>query len=291
MGEQPGFDCPKAGNLFLEITRFLKRSQPKAFLLENVPGLKTMTETYTHIVKALEVTGYDVSTEVMSARGLTVTGRKRLFFVGLRRSRQDDDKVATKIFEFPFVPDLQLTFRDILDYDTLPAEELEILRLGESTFNQLLTNKRTWRPSSLAWPNLKGDTLTSHYGNAVGRGESQLVPCCSPHRPRRFSMREMARCMGFPNVYEFLPIRERQSPMAYRKENYRMIGNAVCPPLVAVLAGAVLDHCAVPPLKPNDKDEHHCDWVQQGRKVAVELAMSATRSEPVCVPRGCLVHA
>ena len=220
LGQQPGFNCPKAGNLFLEIVRILRVSKPKAFLLENVPGLAGMDETFKTIISALEDEGYDVTFEVCSARGLTVTGRKRLFLVGLRCAESGD---ATRRcpkpekFEFPFVPDLGLMFQDILDYDNIPSEELDILRLGNDTFDQLLNNKR-WRPSRLAWPNTKGDTLTSHYGNSVGRGESQLVPCKAPHPPRRFSVREMARMMGFPNSYEFLPPRSRQSPMTYRKE-------------------------------------------------------------------------
>ena len=220
LGQQPGLDCPKAGNLFLEIVRLLRVSKPKAFLLENVPGLVGMDETFKTIVTALEDEGYDVTSEVCSARGLTVTGRKRLFLVGLRRV---ESGVGTKEcrkpekFEFPFVPDLGLMFRDVLDYDNLPSDELDVLRLSTNTFDQLLNNKR-WRPSRLAWPNTKGDTLTSHYGNSVGRGESQLVPCKSPYPPRRLSVREMARMMGFPNSYEFLPSRPMQSPMAYRKE-------------------------------------------------------------------------
>ena len=219
LGQQPGFDCPK-GNLFLEIIRLLRVSKPKAFLLENVPGLVGMDETFKTIVSALENEGYDVAHEVCSARGLTVTGRKRLFLVGLRRIEDDVGSEGCRKrekFEFPFVPDLDLMFRDVLDYDNLPLEELDILRLSDTTFDQLSNNKR-WRPSRLAWPNTKGDTLTSHYGNSVGRGESQLVPCKSPYPPRRFSVREMARMMGFPNSYEFLPPRPRQSPMAYRKE-------------------------------------------------------------------------
>ena len=302
LGQQPGLNCTKAGNLFLEIVRFLKVSKPKGFLLENVPGLLEMKDTYTIILNALEDVGYDVSTEVCSARGLTATGRKRLFFVGLRKDRQQQQQQqdSHRKFEFPFVPDLQLTFHDVLEYDNLPQHELDILRLAESTFHQLsTTNKRRWRSSSLAWPNTKGDTLTSHYGNAVGRGESQLVPCCAPNLPRRFSIREMSRLMGFPNTYEFLPIRERQSQMAYRKENFRMIGNAVCPPLIAALAGAVLDHiiicCSLNANAKPDSDhqhqhQHHIDWVQKGRKLAVELATAAKRSEgPAKVPRGCLV--
>lgn len=217
LGQQPGLNCPK-GHLFLEIVRILRVSKPKAFLLENVPGLVGMSETFDTIVTALENEGYDVSHEVCSARGLTVTGRKRLFLVGLRRAEGDiDGGPEREQFKFPFVPDLGLMFRDVLDYDNLPIEELEILRLSDTTFGQLSSNKR-WRPSRLAWPNTKGDTLTSHYGNSVGRGESQLVPCKVPYPPRRFSVREMARMMGFPNSYEFLPQRPRQSPMAYRKE-------------------------------------------------------------------------
>eukprot|EP00537_Pseudo-nitzschia_pungens_P015738 CAMPEP_0172401090 /NCGR_PEP_ID=MMETSP1061-20121228/48726_1 /TAXON_ID=37318 /ORGANISM="Pseudo-nitzschia pungens, Strain cf. pungens" /LENGTH=477 /DNA_ID=CAMNT_0013134613 /DNA_START=560 /DNA_END=1990 /DNA_ORIENTATION=+ len=254
LGQQPGLQCPK-GNLFLEIVRVLRVSKPKAFLLENVPGLVGMEETLKIIVAALEDEGYDVTSEVCSARGLTVTGRKRLFLVGLRREVTEnitgDHALKRKQFEFPFIPDLNLTLRDVLDYDNLPPEELDILRLSDSTFDQLLNNKR-WRPSRLAWPNTRGDTLTSHYGNSVGRGESQLVPCKSPHPPRRFSVRELARMMGFPNSYDFLPPRERQSPMGYRKEQYRAIGNAVCPPLIAALAGAVLDRC--PNLASRDWD-------------------------------------
>ena len=78
LGTQPGLNCKKSGNLFLEIVRFLRVSQPKAFFLENVPGLLGMEKTFKIIVTALEDCGYDVTWEVISARGLTATGRKRL---------------------------------------------------------------------------------------------------------------------------------------------------------------------------------------------------------------------
>jgi hypothetical protein len=116
------------------------------------------------------------------------------------------------------------------------------------------------------------------------------VPCSAPFNPRRFSIRECARLMGFPNSYEFLPPNEFQSPMAYRKQHFRMIGNAVCPPLVAALAGAVLDCCpGIPspqPLRPSDKQE---DWVERGRSVAITLALAATRTRLTVLPRGCLI--
>lgn len=64
-------------------------------------------------------------------------------------------------------------------------------------------------------------------------------------------------------------------------QQYRAIGNAVCPPLIAALAGAVLDRC--PDIAVGDDD-----WVQKGREIAVQLAIAATRPLPAEVPRGCL---
>jgi DNA-cytosine methyltransferase len=295
LGEQPGLNCPKAGNLFLEIVRFLKVSRPKAFLLENVPGLLGMTETYSIIVNALEEANYTVTSEICTARGLTATGRKRLFLVGIRKDIADTN--SNKQFEFPFVPDLQIRACDVLDYDDIPSEELEILRLADETFEQLLAGGR-WSPNKLAWPSRSLGTLISHYGNAVGRGDSQLVPCHAPHHPRRFSIRECSRIMGFPNWYEFLPpLTEHQTPMGYIKQHYRMIGNAVCPPLIAALAGAVLEvsldvppPSPPPPLSSDDYDYLNSDqdWIVRGREVAVELALAATHDEYPNLPRGCL---
>lgn len=54
----------------------------------------------------------------------------------------------------------------------------------------------------------------------------------------------------------------------------------MCPPLIAALAGAVLDRCSDFGAKKND-------WLQRGLEVAVQLATAATRSEPALLPRGC----
>ena len=278
LGTQPGFECEKGrGHLFQEIVRVLNISRPKGFLLENVQGLLNMTDTYNTILSAFQKAGYIVTTEVCTSRGVTATTRKRLFFVGIR----DDLPNAKEPFLFPFVPDLKLRASDVLDYDDLPEEELKILRLSDETFERLLNNGRNWRPKSMAWPNRVCETLISHYGNAVARGESQFVPCHAPHHPRRFSIRECARLMGFPNSFQMLPPREHQGDMAYRKEHYRMFGNAVCPPLIAVLAGAVLARI-LPSAEDPDKD-----WVKSGSTTSIALAKAATRAAPAPLPPGC----
>jgi DNA (cytosine-5)-methyltransferase 1 len=279
LGQQPGLEDPK-GSLFLQIVRFLNLAQPQAFLLENVPGLLQMTETFQTIVTALEETGYHVTTEVCNARGLTATNRKRLFFVGLRKYSNGDDMPS---FEFPYIPDLSLRAIDVVDYSNseIPKVEWDLITLTDTQLTQLAEGNRKWKPgASMAWPNVVCDTLIAHYGNAVGRGGSQLVPMAAPGNPRRFSPRECARIMGFPNTFQLVGAmkisettsdQRQQGDMARIKEQYRMVGNAVCPPLIAALASAVLEHC-----REIKGYTNHEDWVIWGRETAVRIALSAT---------------
>jgi DNA (cytosine-5)-methyltransferase 1 len=270
LGTQPGFDDKVKGQLYLQIVRVLKLSQPRAFLLENVPGLLRMTEAFNTIVAALESAGYYVSTQVCSSRGLTATSRKRLFFVGLRHGNNDD------CFEFPFVPDLGLRALDVIDYwDEADTDLMTLLRLSDAQMDQLRHKSKQWKPAKLAWPDVTIDTLDSHYGVTVGKGNSQLVPCPAPSHPRRFSPMECARVMGFPaSTFVFLTQSETQGDMAYLKKQYHMFGNAVCPPLIAAIAGAVIGSC-----RPELRDA----WVVHGRNVAMQLAVSAvlpSRQDP-----------
>ena len=289
LGEQPGLTCPK-GNLFQEIVRLLKAWQPKAFLLENVPGLLAMEDnTFSVILEALRGAGYDVTYEVCNARGLTATSRKRLFLVGL--SEQSTTNTTRRAFEFPFFPDLQLKASDVLDYKGIELSDMErrVLPVTDEQL-QILNHSKRWKPADLAWPNTVCDTLVSHYGNSITRGASQLVPCSGGSgsgegmgntNPRRFSPRECLRIMGFPTSYQLLTREEgsKQGDMAYCKEQYRMIGNAVCPPLIAALAGAVLDRVLTTKPPSGIQASNSSDWVAWGRHVAQGLAYEAVRPE------------
>jgi DNA (cytosine-5)-methyltransferase 1 len=261
LGTQPGLDDERKGQLYLQIVRVLRVSQPKAFLLENVPGLLRMTETFQTIVQALEDAGYQVSTQVCSSRGLTATSRKRLFFVGLRSD------MPSGPFCFPFVPDLGLRAVDVIEYDDETTTDMTLLRLSDSQMDQLRHTSKQWKPAKLAWPDVTLDTIDSHYGVTVGKGNSQLVPRSSPNHPRRFSPTECARIMGFPaTTFVFLKQSKNQGNMAFLKEQYRMFGNAVCPPIVAAIAGAVIGKC---------RPDYENTWVVRGRTVAIRLALDA----------------
>lgn len=73
--------------LFLDYVRFLNAFQPRAFVMENVPGLVTgkMRSTFQEIIQALSACGYLVRARVLNAAHYGVPqARKRLIILGYR---------------------------------------------------------------------------------------------------------------------------------------------------------------------------------------------------------------
>lgn len=301
LGAQPGFEDGDRGMLYTQIVRALKVSCPKAFLLENVQGLADMGDSLKEILVSLNEVGYDVTTEVVSSRGLTVQSRKRLFFVGILRA----DTVASAgesakkrpQFSFPYVSDLALRARDVIEYDCNTAvDEFDQYRLSAAQMEQLLSRSKRWKPAKLAWPDTTLDVLDGHYGVTVSKGNSQLVPGAAPSNPRVFTPKECARVMGFPSWFEIPKTTAREddetrtvhandttrndnyetdqdivAERSHRKRLYLMFGNAVCPPVIAVLAGAVLAEI----MDGNDNRRSCIDWRSKGLEVAVSLSLEA----------------
>ncbi|KAJ9447985.1 Modification methylase DsaV [Diplonema papillatum] len=302
------------GQLYTQIVRILSDCRPAAFLLENVPGL-LLTDSgnaFGTIVAALEGAGYMVSTEVYSSRGLTAQSRKRVYLTGLLRPENGGGDPSP--FLFPFLPDLGLRAADVLH----PEGELEaglaaagvpdevlagvearpspasLFRLSDAQMDQLLTRSRAWKPAKLAWGNTTCATLDSHYGVTVGKGNSQLVPSPAPHHPRRFTPRECARLMGFSNSFRLGAYTPStfSKPLpgygdfvgfnTYIKEQYHMLGNAVCPPVIAVLAGALLARCP--------RLEGRRDWVDAGLWAAIGLSLDSLAPSRVAAVEDRLVN-
>jgi len=268
---------------------------------DNGDALKT-------IVSSLEGAGYVVTKEICSSRGLTAQSRKRLFVVGIKQTMKGNtgtkhSRDCQGSFLFPFMPDLELRAKDILHTEkellnfaatSIPLELSEKLlnrndppspttmfRLSDAQMSQLQFRSKTWKPAKLAWDNSTCDTIDSHYGVTIGKGNSQLVPSPAPHHPRRFTPRECARIMGFSNYFalghhltkgtggeDFVKNKERFN--GFIKEQYYMLGNAVCPPVVAILAGSIIPHCSNISTKSCDED-----WIDKGLWVGVGLALDA----------------
>jgi hypothetical protein len=75
--------------------------------------------------------------------------------------------------------------------------------------------------------------------------------------------------MGFPEKFRLMELTAGQSMESLIFEHYRMLGNAVCPPVIAVLAGALLSH-----LHGTTSAGALC-WERRGYVAMLQLAFGA----------------
>lgn len=198
IGVQDGLNEAK-GQLFWDIVRILKCKRPRAFLLENVPGLLTTDDgnALKTILTALdEEAGYVVRYQGINSRILVPQNRNRIYFVGIRK---DLDRGT---FRFPFVPDLKRRFEDVNEPEAV-IDRIERFTLTDDKW--LKVKKLTAYPGAmkqrLVWPDLPTRTIISHY-RKDWKKHSQLVPRRPPNPPRFFTDRECARLQGFPESFQ-----------------------------------------------------------------------------------------
>ncbi len=81
----------KRNKLYLAMIETVHRYQPKAFLIENVPGMANLYKgaVKDEIIKRFTAMGYNVNCQIVCAADYGVPQiRKRLVFVGLKESKQ-----------------------------------------------------------------------------------------------------------------------------------------------------------------------------------------------------------
>lgn len=247
LGKQRGVNEPK-GQLFLHICRILRTRRPPLALLENVTGLVNTDDgcAMRAVLEEIRSSGYRVAYRVYDSRCLVPQKRKRVYIVAIRADLED---VCAR-FRFPWVPDLGRSLGEVLERP-VPAEEAERLVLSADQWTRIAASQpfRDNPDNIIARLDLPANTLISSYGEGKSSSRfcrlSQLVSSCEcPHNrfsvadspPRYFSSRECARIQGFPEAFLYSAC---DGPYSW----YRLIGNAVSPPVVCALAGALL--CAL----------------------------------------------
>ncbi|MBU2540747.1 MAG: DNA cytosine methyltransferase [Candidatus Omnitrophica bacterium] len=112
----------KRNVLYLAVITAVKKIKPKAFLIENVPGLAALYggQVKDEIIRRLKEVGYNVTMDILCAADYGVPQlRKRVFFGGLEKSLGQ--------FEFPsktHSPDNYVTCADAIS--DLPGRESEL---------------------------------------------------------------------------------------------------------------------------------------------------------------------
>ena len=218
-----GFSHETNGNLLFDYIDLIIHFKPRAFLIENVPGLKEIDDGG-QLMKAyglLAAAGYSVNDPLLvSADKYQVPqNRKRLFIIGGR---------SKKTFVPPAQTAKSLSCASVFDMDVADCEN-HITR--EHTADSVLrymalpygARDQLGRVDRLD-PSRASKTIIA--GGTKGGGRSHL----HPYYPRTLSVRESARLQTFPDDYIFT------GPVA---RQFTQVGNAVPPVLAAQLAASI----------------------------------------------------
>lgn len=225
--------------LYLEFARALNSINPRAFIVENVSGMRS--STYRHLLddqlhqfSKAGAHGYDVTYKLLSADDFGVPQeRKRIILVGIRKDFGVKYTFPAPNFGIPGQP--YRTIGDALagmpdwpegEFCTDPFHWYYLSR----------NRRRDWSETS--------KTIVSHMRHMplhpisppLKRIHTDSWVFETEARARRFSYREAALLQGFSKDFVFPDT--ANGSMAMR---YKVVGNAVPPPLFEAVAKALPD--------------------------------------------------
>lgn len=215
-----GFDDLEKGNLLFDFVWLIQQFKPKAFVIENVPGLKDLDDgiQLAEAIKKLTKSGYNVANPtVLNASYYGVPqNRNRIFVVGTL-SKKEFNYPLSSIFQTPCIDVFNSDFNLLQNHETRKHTASSVLRYMELDYGGRDQLGRVDRLN----PFLPSKTVIA--GGTKGGGRSHL----HPFSPRTLSVRESAKIQTFPDDYIFTGSTARQ---------FTQVGNAVPPKLAFAIA-------------------------------------------------------
>lgn len=258
--------------LYLAVVKSVRKFRPKAFLIENVPGMATLYKgtVKEQIINTFEDMGYRVTVTqkpLIAADYGVPQVRKRMFFVGIR----DDvcEKIGSK-FSFPSPTNLPMNYitceealSDLQsrenelgpeedNYEREPVTEYQKLmrKNADKLYNHVATNHTELVKNTIALVPDGGNYKDLPEGVGGSRTFNEAWTRYASNKPSRTidtghrnhfhykynrvpTIRENARLQSFPDDFVFLGTKTQQN---------RQVGNAVPPMLSYNIAKALMQY-------------------------------------------------
>lgn len=238
-GRRKGLQDPR-GNLVWEYLRIIQEIQPRAFVFENVAGLKSIHggKLYEEILEQLTLGGtYTVSAHSYDVADFGIPQfRHRVFFIGARNGSSVPLMEPTHGSALLFATAPYRVVREALRFLPEPgAGSVVPNHIGREHSKRIIDRYRRLefgeRDPKTRINKLHPDrpSFTIIVGSDKGGGKGHV----HPFKPREVTPRESARMQTFPDWWHFY---------GTGRHVIRQVGNAVPPLFAAVLAEHIRVH-------------------------------------------------
>ncbi|MGJ8522585.1 Modification methylase HpaII [Carnimonas sp. R-84981] len=215
------------GTMFSYIEEIIKIKKPKAFLLENVKGLKghDKGKTFKVICAALDKAGYSIKSKVLAAKDFNLPqNRERIYIVGFKNDE------ACNSFEFPEPIEKKLLVGDILE--NKPDSKYTISdRLWEGHQRRKAGHLEKGNGFGFGLFN-KNSSHTNTISARYYKDGSEILIEQRGKNPRKITPIEAARLQGFPDEI----VRKARKKGVSDVQLYKQFGNSVAVSVIRAIA-------------------------------------------------------
>ncbi|HIP26728.1 MAG TPA: DNA cytosine methyltransferase [Flavobacteriaceae bacterium] len=230
-GNKKGFTDTR-GTLFFEIERIIKQKKPKAFLLENVKGLKGHDKgnTFKVIKKSLEDLGYFVDDKILAARDFGLPqNRERIYIVGFLKEEH------LKKFKYPEPLNIKTRLGDILEKS---VDEKYTISDKLWAGHQRRKREHKKKGNGFGYKLFNHDSqYTSTISARYYKDGSEILIEQENKNPRKLTPLEASRLQGFPDE---LVAKAKKGGIS-DTQLYKQFGNAVPVNVIRPIAKNMLE--------------------------------------------------